>query len=101
MTTTLPEPSHGVPHARIAATAAALLRLRRRRQTGMRLTAAEVDALVDAPAMRAVLCEECRACRACGCTGDFTLCSTADGDGCHWVEPDLCSACAEQRGEAR
>ncbi|CDZ67660.1 Hypothetical protein NGAL_HAMBI2605_59410 [Neorhizobium galegae bv. orientalis] len=32
------------------------------------------------------------ACRQCGCT-DEHACVT-DGTPCHWVEPDLCSACA-------
>jgi len=31
-------------------------------------------------------------CRICGCT-DEIACETPDGP-CHWVEPDLCSACA-------
>lgn len=36
-------------------------------------------------------------CRKCGCT-EHAAC----GDGCYWVEPDLCSACAnlENEGEA-
>jgi hypothetical protein len=33
-----------------------------------------------------------RACRQCGCT-EWNACVT-DGVPCHWVEPDLCSACA-------
>jgi hypothetical protein len=33
-------------------------------------------------------------CRICGCT-DAEACSTAEGP-CSWVEPDLCSACAEK-----
>lgn len=32
-------------------------------------------------------------CRTCGCT-DARACATISG-GCHWVEPDLCSACAD------
>ncbi|MCD6405486.1 MAG: hypothetical protein J7M19_06640, partial [Planctomycetes bacterium] len=40
--------------------------------------------------------DECeRICRVCGCT-EFEPCLTAEGP-CHWVEPDLCSACAENR----
>ena len=31
-------------------------------------------------------------CRVCGCS-DFEACQTPTGP-CHWVEPDLCSACA-------
>lgn len=34
-----------------------------------------------------------RACRECGCTQNHA-CVTA-GVACHWVEPDLCSACAD------
>lgn len=33
------------------------------------------------------------ACRVCGCT-EFNACVGAFGEGCHWVEKDLCSACA-------
>ncbi|WP_448208222.1 hypothetical protein [Azospirillum sp. sgz302134] len=33
-------------------------------------------------------------CRECGCT-DRCGCP----EGCHWAEPDLCSVCAERRGE--
>ena len=33
-----------------------------------------------------------RKCRLCGCTED-RACVVA-GEPCHWVEPDLCSACA-------
>jgi hypothetical protein len=32
-------------------------------------------------------------CRVCGCD-DLHACVTKDGP-CHWVEPDLCSACVE------
>ncbi len=34
-----------------------------------------------------------RKCRVCGCTDDHA-CMTNEGP-CHWVEEDLCSACAE------
>lgn len=37
-----------------------------------------------------------RSCRACGCTDlDCGACIERTGKACHWVEPDLCSACAE------
>jgi ParB family transcriptional regulator, chromosome partitioning protein len=36
------------------------------------------------------------ACRVCGCT-DAQACE----GGCHWVEPDLCSACAPKKTPAR
>ena len=36
-----------------------------------------------------------RRCRKCGCT-DERACVTPAGP-CHWVEPDLCSACAGTR----
>jgi len=39
-------------------------------------------------------------CRVCGCTdGDCSGCIERTGNACHWVEPDLCSACAEGIGE--
>ncbi len=35
-----------------------------------------------------------RSCRVCGCTdNDCRGCVAATGHACHWVEPDLCSAC--------
>jgi len=37
-----------------------------------------------------------RACRVCGCTDDnCEQCVEKTGEPCHWVEPDLCSACVE------
>lgn len=36
-------------------------------------------------------------CRSCGCT-DWAACQDWDGP-CRWVEPDLCSACADPAGE--
>lgn len=34
-------------------------------------------------------------CRVCGCTDDdCSQCVEKTGAPCHWVEPDLCSACA-------
>jgi hypothetical protein len=34
------------------------------------------------------------ACRVCGCTDDdCSGCVERTGEPCHWVEPDLCSAC--------
>ena len=41
-----------------------------------------------------VLETEERTCRVCGCT-DSHACMTDNGP-CDWVEPDLCSACAEK-----
>lgn len=33
-------------------------------------------------------------CRTCGCTDDdCSGCIERTGEPCHWVEPDLCSAC--------
>jgi hypothetical protein len=32
-------------------------------------------------------------CRVCGCT-EYHPCTDGDGCRCHWVEWDLCSACA-------
>jgi len=35
-----------------------------------------------------------RTCRVCGCTeADCSQCIARTGEACHWVEPDLCSAC--------
>lgn len=39
-----------------------------------------------------------RACRECGCTED-NACQTEVGGPCHWVEKDLCSACAPEVGD--
>jgi len=33
-----------------------------------------------------------RTCRICGCTEEHA-CDQDDGNACHWIEPDLCSAC--------
>lgn len=33
-------------------------------------------------------------CRICGCTND-----NACPEGCHWIEPDLCSSCAAENSE--
>ncbi len=36
-------------------------------------------------------------CRVCGCTdSDCRQCVERTGEPCHWVEPDLCSACAKE-----
>ena len=36
-----------------------------------------------------------RVCRVCGCTDeDCSQCIEKTGSPCHWVAPDLCSACA-------
>ena len=38
--------------------------------------------------------EEERTCRVCGCTdNDCRQCIAKTGSPCHWVAPDLCSAC--------
>ncbi len=38
------------------------------------------------------------ACRVCGCTdSDCSQCAQAQGHPCHWVEPDLCSRCADMK----
>lgn len=41
-----------------------------------------------------------RFCRVCGCTDEEVTEACAEAGGCHWVEPDLCSACAEELAEA-
>jgi len=38
--------------------------------------------------------DDVRRCRICGCTDDdCRQCIEKTGKPCHWVEPDLCSAC--------
>jgi ParB/RepB/Spo0J family partition protein len=40
-----------------------------------------------------------RKCRVCGCTDDdCSQCVEKTGEPCHWVEEDLCSACADEGG---
>jgi len=37
-------------------------------------------------------------CRVCGCTDeDCSQCIKKTGKPCHWVEPDLCSACSDEK----
>lgn len=39
-----------------------------------------------------------RKCRVCGCTeDDCRQCYEKTGGPCHWVAPDLCSACEEDK----
>lgn len=41
------------------------------------------------------------ACRICGCTDDdCRQCIEKSGEPCQWIEPDLCSACAEMAAPA-
>ncbi len=42
---------------------------------------------------------EIRTCRKCGCTNDKP-CMTEEGP-CHWVEPDLCSACVDKKTKSK
>ncbi|MDR1278598.1 MAG: hypothetical protein LBK02_07595 [Treponema sp.] len=43
---------------------------------------------------------EIRRCRVCGCTDDDChQCIEKTGHPCHWVEEDLCSACAGDEPE--
>jgi hypothetical protein len=39
-----------------------------------------------------------RRCRVCGCTDDHACIDTVTCEPCHWVEPDLCSVCADRQG---
>ena len=42
-----------------------------------------------------------RKCRVCGCT-HFTPCiDKRTGEPCHWVEKNLCSACAKKTGSGQ
>jgi hypothetical protein len=36
-------------------------------------------------------------CRICGCTNDNACVHRETKDRCHWVEPDLCSACIDAK----
>lgn len=41
-------------------------------------------------------CDKVQSCRSCGCTdNDCRQCIARTGEPCHWVQPDLCSACDE------
>jgi hypothetical protein len=41
-------------------------------------------------------------CRVCGCTDDDCMqCIARTGEPCHWVTPDLCSACLKPAPEGR
>jgi hypothetical protein len=41
--------------------------------------------------------QKVRRCRVCGCTDDDChQCIEKTGVPCHWVEADLCSACADE-----
>lgn len=37
-----------------------------------------------------------RMCRSCGCTDDWACVVPPTYVPCHWVEEDLCSACADE-----
>lgn len=55
------------------------------------LIAAEIDRLQRARNSS----QEVRRCRVCGCTDDdCSGCIERTGNPCHWIEEDLCSACA-------
>lgn len=42
-----------------------------------------------------------RMCRVCGCTDDiFFECVQVEGKPCYWVEPDLCSRCANAKAKS-
>ncbi|MGG7535326.1 hypothetical protein [Rhizobium sp. 12,4] len=63
---------------------------------GFRLGVAELKRRIAATG--AIRCTEVAACRQCGCTDD-RACMTEHGP-CHWVEADLCSACAPTADKA-
>lgn len=57
------------------------------------LIAAEIDRLLARKDKKDITV---RKCRECGCTDDdCSGCVAATGEPCHWVEPDLCSACED------
>jgi len=41
-----------------------------------------------------------RRCRVCGCTDDHACIDTVTCEPCHWVEPDLCSVCADKASQS-
>lgn len=51
-----------------------------------------VDGVAGCIALTHILPLVGRVCRQCGCTDDRAC--VVDGVACHWVEPNLCSACA-------
>ena len=54
---------------------------------GWRIPAKQLDTATDF--------EEIQTCRVCGCTdANCRQCIEKTGSPCHWVAPDLCSACA-------
>lgn len=48
----------------------------------------------------ALLTEE-PVCRICGCRNEDACVDECSGETCHWIEPDLCSACEKKGPEAR
>ncbi len=53
------------------------------------------DAQFPQPDIANAIVPAIRSCRVCGCTDDdCRQCIARTGRPCHWVEPDLCSACA-------
>lgn len=40
-------------------------------------------------------------CRGCGCDWNHACYDVVTGDGCYWVEEDLCSVCARARTRNR
>ena len=46
--------------------------------------------------------EQVQFCRVCSCTDyDCSQCIEKTGEPCHWVEPDLCSACVAEEAFKR
>lgn len=55
----------------------------------------ELSLLIDAEIQRRS--EQVAFCRVCGCADlDCKQCIERTGEPCHWVEPDLCSACVAE-----
>ena len=62
-----------------------------------RSRAAKLAAMAKARGIKPVLPKP-QVCRVCGCTeADCRQCIAKTGEPCHWVEPDLCSACAPKK----
>lgn len=65
-----------------------------REDTHGKLGGSRIVAILDRRTGMPVTEKTCRRCRVCGCTDDdCRQCIKQTGAPCHWVEPDLCSAC--------
>lgn len=57
----------------------------------------EIDLLIQSDFYQKKMTQKCRV---CGCTDyDCRQCIERTGEPCYWVEPDLCSACANSQSQ--